>query len=127
MSTPKPVNIVLHQKSRTLEVEFSDGKNFVLTTEYLRISSPSAEVQGHGPGQAVLQVGKENVSISKIDPVGSYAICLHFTDGHDTGLYSWETLYDLGMNMDENWADYLNRLAEAGHSRKTADHQKNLN
>lgn len=127
MSTPKPVNIVLHQKSRTLEIEFSDGKNFVLTTEYLRISSPSAEVQGHGPGQAVLQVGKENVSISKIDPVGSYAICLHFTDGHDTGLYSWETLYDLGMNMDENWADYLNRLAEAGHSRKTADHQKNLN
>ena len=123
MATPKPVNIVLHQKSRTLEVEFSDGKNFHLTTEYLRISSPSAEVQGHGPGQAVLQVGKENVSISNIEPVGVYAICLHFTDGHDTGIYSWETLYDLGMNVDEYWADYISRLEAAGHTRKSPDHQ----
>ncbi len=115
---PKPVSLVLHQKSRSLEIEFDDGEGFNLSCEYLRVHSPSAEVQGHGPGQEVLQVGKENVGIEKIEPVGAYAVCLHFDDGHDTGIYSWETLYDLGANHDEYWSRYLERLAAAGHTRR---------
>ncbi len=114
---PRPVNIVLHQRSRQLEIEFDDGKRFSLSCEYLRVFSPSAEVQGHGPGQEVLQVGKENVNIEKIDPVGTYAVCLHFDDGHSTGIYSWETLYRLGVNEQANWARYLERLEAAGHTR----------
>lgn len=117
-NTPKPVNIVLHQASRTLEMEFNDGNQFEYSCEYLRVYSPSAEVQGHGPGQEVLQLNKENVNIEKIDPVGSYAICLHFDDGHNTGIYSWETLHMLGVNQEANWQYYLQRLAEAGHNRK---------
>ena len=117
-ANPKPVSIVLHQASRSLEIEFDDGSNFAMSCEYLRVYSPSAEVQGHGPGQEVLQKGKENVTIEKIDPVGTYAVCLHFDDGHDTGIYSWETLYDLGINHDQNWQKYLERLEQAGHKRE---------
>jgi DUF971 family protein len=117
-NNPRPVNIVLHQRSRTLQIEFDDGKQFSLSCEYLRVYSPSAEVQGHGPGQEVLQIGKENVTITQIDPVGSYAVCLHFDDGHSTGIYSWETLYRLGINEEDNWAHYLERLEAAGHTRK---------
>ena len=114
----KPTDIKLHQKSRMLEIEFEDGKHFELSCEYLRVYSPSAEVRGHGPGQEVLQIGKENVNIEHIDPVGNYAIALHFDDGHNSGIYSWETLYDLGENQEKYWADYLRRLEEAGHKRK---------
>jgi DUF971 family protein len=116
--TPRPVNIVLHQRSRTLEIEFDDGAHFTLSCEYLRVYSPSAEVQGHGPGQEVLQVGKENVTITEIEPVGSYAVCLHFDDGHDTGIYSWDTLYALGANEEANWRRYLERIEAAGHRRE---------
>lgn len=113
----KPTEINLHQRSHVLEITFEDGAKFNYTCEYLRCFSPSAEVQGHGPGEEVLQVGKEGVNIEKIEPVGNYAIALHFDDGHNTGIYSWETLYDLGKNMEENWANYLKRLEEAGHTR----------
>lgn len=117
---PRPTDINLHQKSRVLEISFEDGKTFSLPCEYLRVYSPSAEVRGHGPGQEVLQVGKENVNIEKIEPVGNYAIQLHFDDGNTTGIYSWETLYTLGENYDALWQEYLERLKQAGHQRKTS-------
>lgn len=117
-SVPQPTEIKLHQKSRILEIAFSDGKTFQLPCEFLRVYSPSAEVRGHGPGQEVLQVGKKNVEIQKIDPVGSYAIQLTFSDSHDTGLYSWDLLYDYGMRQDEMWQQYLKRMEEAGASRE---------
>ena len=117
----RPSEIKLHQKSRMLEVSFADGSLFKLSCEYLRAHSPSAEVRGHGPGQEILQVGKEKVNITEIEPVGSYAICLHFDDGHATGIYSWEYLHDLGMNQEANWARYLERLAAAGHKRKPVE------
>lgn len=117
--TLKPTEIKLHKKSRLLEICFEDGKHFELPCEYLRVYSPSAEVRGHGPGQEVLQLGKENVVIEKIEPVGSYAVALHFDDDHNTGIYSWETLYDLGVHKEKYWADYLARLEAAGHKRKT--------
>ncbi|MBS37489.1 MAG: 1-(5-phosphoribosyl)-5-((5-phosphoribosylamino)methylideneamino)imidazole-4-carboxamide isomerase [Thiotrichales bacterium] len=117
-SPPTPTDIKLHQQSRVLEISFDDGSVFNLTCEYLRVFSPSAEVRGHGPGQAVLQLGKEDVNISTIEPVGRYAVRLGFDDGHDTGLYSWEVLYDLGLNYEAYWADYLQRLRDAGHVRK---------
>lgn len=116
--TPRPTSIRLHQKSRVLEVVFDDGSHFELPCEYLRVYSPSAEVQGHGPGQETLQVGKEDVNITAIEPVGSYAVRLTFDDGHDTGLYSWPVLYKLGCNQDQLWQAYLERLAAAGHQRK---------
>jgi len=116
----KPTDIKLHQKSRVLEIAFEDGKEFKLPCEYLRCFSPSAEVRGHGPGQETLQVGKENVNITGIQPVGNYAVVLKFDDGHDSGIYSWETLYDLGKNQEKYWADYLQKLEAAGHKRKTA-------
>lgn len=115
---PTPTEIKLHQKSRVLEVSFDDGQRFELPCEYLRVYSPSAEVRGHGPGQEVLQVGKEDVNIESIDPVGNYAIKPHFSDGHDTGIYSWDTLYNLGLHQDELWQEYLDRLREAGYERK---------
>lgn len=119
MSTrPRPTDIRLHQKSRVLEIAFDDGARFDLPCEYLRVYSPSAEVRGHGPGQEVLQLGKENVNIRAIEPVGSYAVKLVFDDGHDTGLYSWELLYKLGVRRDELWAEYLDRLRQAGHERR---------
>ena len=116
--TPKPTEISLHKKSRILEITYEDGEHFELSCEFLRVHSPSAEVQGHGPGQGVLQLGKEDVVINKIDPVGSYAIQPAFDDGHDTGIYSWETLYDLGKNKDKYWQEYLQKLETAGHKRK---------
>ncbi|MDP1717226.1 MAG: DUF971 domain-containing protein [Burkholderiales bacterium] len=117
-SVPQPTEIKLHQKSRLLEIAFADGKSFQLPCEFLRVYSPSAEVRGHGPGQEVLQVGKRNIDITKIEPVGSYAIQLTFSDSHDTGIYSWDLLYDYGMRQDEMWRHYLKRMEEAGASRE---------
>jgi len=116
--TPRPTEINLHQVSRVLDVAFDDGSAFQLPCEYLRVFSPSAEVRGHGPGQEVLQVGKRDVGISAIEPVGNYAVKLVFTDGHDTGIYSWDYLYDLGAKQKPNWDSYLARLAQAGKSRE---------
>jgi DUF971 family protein len=101
-----------------LEISFDDGKVFKLPYELLRVYSPSAEVRGHGPGQEVLQVGKKNVEIASVEPVGTYAVQPCFSDGHSTGIYSWELLYDLGLHQDELWSRYLKRLAEAGASRE---------
>jgi len=117
-ATPKPTEIGLHQKSRVLEIKFDDGAHFELSYEFLRVHSPSAEVQGHGPGQGVLQLGKEDVMINRVEPVGTYAIQPYFDDGHDTGIYSWETLYDMGKNRDKYWQEYLRRLEAAGYQRK---------
>lgn len=116
--SPQAVAINLHQISRVLEISFSDGKTFQLPCELLRVHSPSAEVQGHGPGQSVLQTGKENVTIKEIEPVGHYAVKLIFNDGHNTGLYTWAYLYSLGENKDSLWQDYLKALSDAGHQRK---------
>ena len=113
-----PTNIQLHKKSRILEIKFDDGKHFELSCEYLRTHSPSAEVQGHGPGQEVLQIGKEDVNITAIEPVGNYAVVLAFDDNHSSGIYSWDHLYKLGINKEANWLNYLERLKEAGHERK---------
>jgi DUF971 family protein len=116
--TPTPTEIKLHQKSRVLEIAFSDGERFKLPYEFLRVFSPSAEVRGHGPGQEVLQIGKKNIEITQIEPVGSYAVQPVFSDGHDTGIYSWDYLYRLGVNQDEMWQHYLQRMEEAGASRE---------
>ena len=118
MSAPQPTDITLHQASRVLEIAFSDGKVVRLPCEFLRVYSPSAEVRGHGTGQEVLQVGKRDVQITAIEPVGTYAVRLIFSDGHDTGLYSWDYFYELGANQDELWKEYLGRLAKAGASRE---------
>ncbi len=115
---PTPTEIILHQKSKTLELAFDDGTRFQLPFEFLRVMSPSAEVQGHGPGQEVLQVGKRDVVLTDIEPVGSYAIKLTFDDGHDSGLYTWEYLHRLGSNRAALWQDYLDQLAAAGASRE---------
>lgn len=117
-NTPQPTEIKLHQHSRVLEVAFADGKQFRLPCEFLRIYSPSAEVRGHGPGQEVLQVGKKNVEITRVEPVGTYAVQLYFSDGHDTGIYSWDLLYDYGMRQGDMWEHYLERLADAKASRE---------
>ena len=114
----KPTEINYHQVSRILELSFEDGLNFRFTAEFLRVHSPSAEVKGHGPGQQVLQLDKHDVSISKIEPIGHYALKLYFDDGHDTGLFSWRYLYELGQNHESLWQKYLNRLKQAGHERK---------
>jgi DUF971 family protein len=114
---PQPTEIKLHQKSRILEIAFANGVGFRLPFEFLRVYSPSAEVRGHGPGQEVLQAGKKDVEITRIEPVGSYAVQLTFSDGHDTGIYSWDLLYDYGVRQDEMWRHYLKRMEEAGASR----------
>jgi DUF971 family protein len=114
MSDPIPAEIKLRQRSRILEVSFEDGSRFELPFEYLRVHSPSAEVKGHGPGQETLVVGKENVGILTVDPVGQYAVRLVFDDGHDTGLYTWKYLHELGREQARNWAQYLARRAAAG-------------
>lgn len=114
----KPTTINLHKLSRILELGFEDGSGFKLPLEYLRVYSPSAEVQGHGPGQEVLQVGKQDVNVDSIEPVGHYAIKLVFDDNHDSGIYSWEYLYELGVTYDERWQAYLERLEAGGHKRK---------
>ena len=114
---PTPSQIKLHQISRILEVSFEDGHTFRLSCEFLRVYSPSAEVRGHGVGQETLQVGKKNVGIESVAPVGNYALQLNFTDGHNTGLYSWDLLYDLGLRQETLWNDYLARLEAASQSR----------
>jgi DUF971 family protein len=114
---PLPTEITLHQASKVLEVSFADGKTFKLPCEFLRVHSPSAEVRGHGPGQETLQTGKKEVAILSIEPVGQYAVQFKFSDGHDTGIYSWDLLYDYGKKQDTMWRDYLERLEKAGASR----------
>lgn len=113
-----PVEIKLHQVSRILEISFQDGSVFQLPCEYLRVYTPSAEALGHGPGQEILQVGKENITINEIKPVGNYAIAPVFSDGHSTGIYSWDLLYQLGSEYPILWADYLQRLDAAGYKRQ---------
>lgn len=120
--TTKPTEISLHKASHILEIAFADGSRFNLPTEYLRVYSPSAEVQGHGPGQEVLQLGKQDVNIDKIEQVGNYAVQLYFDDNHDTGIYSWDTLYALGKNHRELWQAYLDKLKAAGHERPEPKH-----
>jgi len=115
---PIPTEIKLHQKSRVLEISYSDGSRFELPYEFLRVYSPSAEVRGHGPGQEVLQSGKKDVDILSLEPVGSYAVQPHFSDRHSTGIYSWEYLYDLGTHRQSLWQDYLKRLEAAGARRE---------
>lgn len=114
---PTPTDIRLHQTSRVLEIKFDDGRSFRLPYEYLRVFSPSAEVRGHGPGQEVLQVGKREIEIRQVEPVGSYAIQPTFSDGHATGIYSWDYLYQLGLEQDTRWAAYLKQMEAAGASR----------
>ena len=118
MATPTPTDIKLHQASCKLEITFSDGAHFELPYEFLRVYSPSAEVRGHGPGQEVLQTGKREVLINAAEPVGLYGINFFFSDGHDTGIYSWEYLHDLGDNQAALWAEYLRRMEAAGASRE---------
>ncbi|WP_313914702.1 DUF971 domain-containing protein [Tahibacter sp.] len=113
----RPTGITLHRASHLLEVSFESGETFKLPCEYLRTHSPSAEVQGHGPGQRVLVAGKRHVNIDAIDPVGHYAVLLRFDDGHQTGIFSWTVLHDLGRNQETNWAAYLAALEQAGLAR----------
>lgn len=115
--TPLPTEILLHQQSRRLEVGFSDGKRYDFSFEFLRVHSPSAEVRGHGPGQEVLQTGKRNVEISALEPVGNYAVQPVFSDGHDSGIYSWDYLHELGEHREKLWNAYLERLKKAHASR----------
>ena len=115
---PRPTALTLHQKSRVLEIAFDDGKSYRLPFEFLRVHSPSAEVRGHGPGQEVLQTGKKEVDITRVEPVGSYAIQLCFSDGHDTGIYSWDLLYQYGVQQETMWRQYLERMEKAGASRE---------
>ena len=110
----KPLEIKLRRQSRLLEVAFDDGKRFELSFEYLRVWSPSAEVRGHGPGQETLQLGKQDVQVVRIEPVGNYAVKLVFDDGHDSGLYAWGYLYELGATYEEKWQYYLDRIARLG-------------
>lgn len=119
-NTPMPTRIVVHQASRVLELEFDDGKAYRLPFEFLRVYSPSAEVRGHGPGQEVLQIGKKDVGIEAVEPVGHYAIQPRFSDGHESGIYSWDYLHWLGDEQAQLWQDYLKRLADAGASREPA-------
>jgi len=111
---PAPTDITVHSQSRVLEISFSDGAQFRIPFELLRVYSPSAEVAGHGPGQETLQTGKREVTLSGLEPVGNYAIQPSFSDGHDTGIYSWDYLYFLGSQQDQLWADYNARLSAAG-------------
>ncbi len=113
----RPTDIRLHRVSRVLEVSFDDGSHYKLPCEYLRVYSPSAEVRGHGPGQEVLQVGKENVNITAIEPTGHYAVKIFFDDGHSSGIYTWDLLHNLGEHQAALWQDYLDALAKAGHQR----------
>ena len=114
---PLPTEITLHQASKTLSLHYDDGQQFDLPCEFLRVYTPSAEARGHAPGQEVLQVGKRLVGIDRIEPVGNYAIRLVFSDGHDSGIYSWDLLYNFGKHQEAMWADYLARLEAAGENR----------
>lgn len=126
-NSPAPKEIKLHQRSRILDISFADGKSFKFTCEFLRVHSPSAEVRGHSPDQEVLQTGKKLVNINQIEPVGNYAIQFTFSDGHNTGIYSWDLLYNFGLQQDKMWESYLLRLEKAGKRRepdnKTAEPQ----
>ncbi len=117
---PIPTEINYDGATRVLKVSFDDGKSFDMTAEYLRVFSPSAEVQGHSPNTAKLEFGKENVKIDKIEPTGNYAVTIFFDDGHDSGIFSWTWLYGLGANQEANWQEYLDRLKAAGKERKPA-------
>ena len=112
-----PNNIILHQQSKSLELVYADD-SYILSSEYLRVSSPSAEVQGHGPGQEILQINKEKVGITKLEPIGHYAIKIYFDDGHDSGLFTWDYLRILSTEQVHRWQYYLDRLAKAGYDRK---------
>jgi DUF971 family protein len=125
-STPTPTSLTLHGKSRVLEVSFSDSAHFKLPFELLRVYSPSAEVRGHGPGQEVLQTGKRDVGIDTLEQVGNYAVQPQFSDGHNTGIYSWDYLYWLGENQQTLWQKYLDDLAAAGASRDPASATANI-
>ena len=118
--TPTPQSVTAHSQSRVLEVLFSDGAHFRIPFELMRIYSPSAEVQGHGPGQEVLQTGKREVDLTALEPVGNYAVQPAFSDGHDSGIFSWDYLYFLGAQQEQLWAEYERRLKEAGVSRDAA-------
>ena len=115
--SPIPTEIKLHQKSREMELSFNDNCHFRISYEFLRVYSPSAEVRGHGPGQEVLQTGKRSVEITALEPVGNYAVKPTFSDGHDSGIYSWDMLYHFGKDFDSMWANYLARLEAAGEDR----------
>ena len=115
---PRPLSINLKKKSRLLKIDFDDDSSFELSCELLRVYSPSAEVRGHGPGQEVLQLGKDNVCIDEVEAVGNYAVKLVFDDGHDSGIYTWDFLYDLGSKQEQYWESYLHALAHAGHERQ---------
>ena len=119
LNTPTPTAVTAHQQSRVLEIAFSDGASFRIPFELMRVYSPSAEVKGHGPGQETLQTGKRDVGLVSLEPVGLYAIKPTFSDGHESGLFSWEYLYHLGAQQDELWQQYEARLAEAGMTRDT--------
>jgi DUF971 family protein len=114
-----PTSLTVHKQSRVLEIAFESGEVYSLPVEYLRVYSPSAEVKGHGPGQEVLQTGKREVLLTALDPVGHYAVQPHFSDGHNTGIYTWDYLYWLGANQARLWEDYLQRLEAAGHTRES--------
>ena len=118
-ATPQPTGLTVRKQSRVLEIEFDDGKSFSLPFELLRVWSPSAEVRGHGPGQETLQTGQRNVEITAVEPVGNYAIKPVFSDGHDTGIFSWDYLHHLGTDKDSLWEDYLRRLEAAGFTRES--------
>ena len=114
---PNPTEIKVHQLSKVLEISYDSGESFQLPFELLRVYSPSAEVRGHGLGQEILQVGKKDIALNKVDPVGNYAVQLHFSDGHNTGIYSWDYLHELGSGQAQLWQTYLERMAQAGASR----------
>ena len=122
MSNPEiPSHIELHSRSRELELGYSNGEAYRLSCEYLRVYSPSAEVRGHSPGQERLEINKENVNIDQIVPMGTYAVALHFDDGHDSGIFTWDYLYELGANQASRWQNYLDRLQETGHQQRSLD------
>jgi len=123
-NTPTPQDITVHSASRVLEIGFSDGSQFRIPFELMRVFSPSAEVQGHGPGQEVLQTGKREVTIEALEPVGNYAVQPTFSDGHDSGIFSWDYLYFLGSQQEALWADYQQRLLQAGVDRDAAMPEK---
>ncbi|MCL2830902.1 MAG: DUF971 domain-containing protein [Betaproteobacteria bacterium] len=122
-NTPTPVGLEIHQKSRTLEIIYAEDERHELSFEFLRVFTPSAEARGHGPGQEVLQVGKKNVGLVNIEAVGTYALRLIFTDGHDSGFYSWDLLYNFCLHRDELWQSYLDRIEATGQSREPADEE----
>lgn len=120
-----PTELKLHSKSRVLEISF-EGEQFMLPCEYLRVYSPSAEVKGHGPGQEVLQIGKEDVNIVSIQPIGNYAVQFVYSDSHNSGIYSWDYLYELGEKRQENWQDYLQRLKQSNTERSSQENDQYL-